>query len=115
MTIDPDSSSYRAVDKFLFADPTEIISNTIIVDKEGANVPQEYSRLADDEIVIDDSCTAAGVPEGQSCVGFRKKMKRSTSVARCTDNNQTVDTFSPGCPFCAFLSPPTRTFYKVGT
>ncbi|CAM9623678.1 unnamed protein product, partial [Ectocarpus sp. 13 AM-2016] len=91
MLIDPDQSSYRVVDKYLFADTTEILANTVIVDKEGVTVPTANSRFADDEIVIEDNCTAAGVPDGLSCVGFRQKQQRSTSVARCTDNNQTVD------------------------
>ncbi|CBN75306.1 conserved unknown protein [Ectocarpus siliculosus] len=91
MLIDLDQSSYRVVDKYLFADTTEILANTVIVDKEGVTVPTAYSRFADDEIVIEDNCTAAGVPDGLSCVGFRQKQQRSTSVARCTDNNQTVD------------------------
>lgn len=34
LLIDPDESSYRAVDKYLFADTTEILANTVIVDKE---------------------------------------------------------------------------------
>lgn len=57
--------------------------------RQGVTVPLAYSRFADDEIVIDDNCTAAGVPDG-SCVGFRQKQQRSGNVARCTDNNQTV-------------------------
>lgn len=91
MEIEPDGSTFRAVDKFLFADPTEILSNTAVVDKDGVTVNAANSRFADDEIIIDDNCTAAGVPEGRSCVGYRKKMQRSTDVARCTDNNQTVN------------------------
>lgn len=88
--VEPDGSSYRVDDKYLFADADEILSNTVIVDKDGSTVPTANSRFADDEIVIDDNCTASGVPEGLSCVGFRQKMQRSTNVARCTDNNQTV-------------------------
>ncbi|CAM9598837.1 unnamed protein product [Scytosiphon promiscuus] len=91
MLVEPDETSFRAVEKYLFADTTEILANTIIVDKEGVTVPTANSRFADDEIVIDDNCTALGVPDGLSCVGFRQKQQRSTSVARCTDNNQTVD------------------------
>lgn len=34
MMIEPDESSYRAVDKYLFADTTEVLANTVIVDKE---------------------------------------------------------------------------------
>lgn len=34
MLIEPDQSSYRVVDKYLFADTTEILANTVIVDKE---------------------------------------------------------------------------------
>ena len=34
LLIDPDEGSYRAVDKYLFADTTEILANTVIVDKE---------------------------------------------------------------------------------
>lgn len=34
MLIDPDQSSFRVVDKYLFADTTEILANTVIVDKE---------------------------------------------------------------------------------
>lgn len=66
-------------------------------------MPLAYSRFADDEIVIDDNCTAAGVPEGSSCVGFRQKQQRSGNVARCSDNNQTVRCgvcgFARGLPF----------------
>lgn len=90
MPTNPESSTYRAVDKPIFADPSEILSNTIIVDKDEVNVLTANSRFADDEIVIDDNCTAAGVPEALSCVGFRQKMQRSASKPRCTDNNQTV-------------------------
>lgn len=90
--IEPDDSAYRVVDKYLFAGADEILSNTAIVDKDGIAVSTAHSRFADDEIVIDDNCTASGVPEGLSCVGFRQKMQRSTSIARCTDNNQTVKT-----------------------
>lgn len=90
MKTEPDSSLYRAVDKYLFAEDTDIMSGTIIVDADGVPVESANSRIADDEIVIDDNCTAAGVPEGRSCVGFRQKMQRSSNVARCTDNNQTV-------------------------
>lgn len=32
--IDPDETSYRVVDKYRFADTTEILANTYIVDKE---------------------------------------------------------------------------------
>ncbi|CAM9416203.1 unnamed protein product [Hapterophycus canaliculatus] len=91
MLIEPDETSFRAVDKYLFADTIEILANTIIVDKEGVTVPTANSRFADDEIVIDDNCTFLGVPDGLSCVGFRQKQQRSASVARCADNNQTVD------------------------
>lgn len=87
--LEADTSSYRAVDKYLFADSTEILSNIVIVNKEGVTVEISNSRFADDEIVIEDNCTAVGVPEG-SCVDFRKKMQRSPNVPRCTDNNQTV-------------------------
>ena len=90
MLIEPDGSSFRAVDKYLFADETEVLSHTAIVDKEGVAVATANSRFADDEIVIDDNCTAAGVPEGLSCVGFRQKLQRCSNVARCVDNNQTV-------------------------
>lgn len=34
MLIEPDETSYRAVDKYLFADTSEILANTVIVDKE---------------------------------------------------------------------------------
>lgn len=34
MMIEPDETSFRAVDKFLFADTTEVLANTVIVDKE---------------------------------------------------------------------------------
>lgn len=34
MLIDPDETSYRAVDKYLFADSTKILADTAIVDKE---------------------------------------------------------------------------------
>lgn len=34
MLIEPDETSYRAVDKYRFADTTEILANTAIVDKE---------------------------------------------------------------------------------
>jgi len=34
MLIDPDETSYRVVDKYPFADTTQILANTIIVDKE---------------------------------------------------------------------------------
>lgn len=84
-----DTSSYRVVDKYLFVDETEILSNTLIVDQHGNTVPDANSRFADDEIVIDNNCTAANMPDA-SCVGYRHKMKRSANVARCTDNNQTV-------------------------
>lgn len=57
---------------------------------QGVAVDIANSRFADDEIVIDDNCTAAGEPEGLSCVGFRQKQQRAANVARCTDNNQTV-------------------------
>lgn len=90
MLVEPDGSSYRAIDKYLFADEAEVLSNTAIVDKEGIAIATANSRFADDEIVIDDSCTAAGVPDGLSCVGFRQKMQRCGKVARCVDNNQTV-------------------------
>ena len=90
MLVEPDDSSYRVVDKYRFADETEVLSNTVIVDKEGTVVPTANSRFADDEIVIDDNCTAAGVPEELSCVGFRQRMQRCGNVARCVDNNQTV-------------------------
>lgn len=63
---------------------------TTVPKQQGVTVPTANSRFADDELVIDDNCTALGVPEGLSCVGFRQKQQRSTSVARCTDNNQTV-------------------------
>lgn len=89
MKIEPDDSSYRVVDKFLYADDTDILSKTVIVDKDGNTVPDANSRFADDETVIDDNCTANGVPES-SCVGFRQKLQRSANVARCTDNNHTV-------------------------
>lgn len=88
---EPDDSSYRAVDKFLFADVDEILANTVIVDKDGVTVSTANSRFADDEIVIDNNCTGSGVPES-SCVGFRQKMQHSDNVARCADNNQTVCT-----------------------
>eukprot|EP00904_Undaria_pinnatifida_P012814 jgi/Undpi1/8663/HiC_scaffold_25.g11128.m1 len=91
MLIEPDGSSFRAVDKYLFADETEVLSHTAIVDKEGVAVATANSRFADDEIVIDDNCTAAGVPEGLSCVGFRQKLQRCSNVARCVDNNQTIN------------------------
>ncbi|CAN0375993.1 unnamed protein product, partial [Pylaiella littoralis] len=91
MLIEPDETSYRAVDKYLFADTSEILANTVIIDKEGVAVDIANSRFADDEVVIDDNCTAAGEPEGLSCVGFRQKQQRAANVARCTDNNQTVD------------------------
>eukprot|EP00752_Nemacystus_decipiens_P006299 g5679.t1 len=91
LLIDPDRTSFRAVDKYRFADTTEVLANTVIVDKEGVEVPLANSRFADDEIVIEENCTAAGEPEGLSCVGFRQKQQRSANVARCMDNNQTVD------------------------
>ena len=53
-------------------------------------MPLANSRFADDEIVIEENCTAAGEPAGLSCVGFRQKQQRSANVARCMDNNQTV-------------------------
>lgn len=34
MLIEPDETSFRAEKKYLFADTTEILANTIIVDKE---------------------------------------------------------------------------------
>lgn len=34
MLIEPDETSYRVVDKYRFADTTQILANTVIVDKE---------------------------------------------------------------------------------
>lgn len=73
------------------AGDTDILTNTVIVDKDGNTVEEANSRFADDEIVIDDNCTASGTPD-DSCVGFRQKLQRSTNVARCADNNQTAST-----------------------
>ncbi|CAM9791198.1 unnamed protein product [Choristocarpus tenellus] len=90
MMSSPDETSYRIVDKTLMADSTEVLANVVIVDKDGVEVDAANSRLADDEIVIDDICTGAGVPHSY-CAGFRQKMQRSSSVPPCLDNNQTVN------------------------
>lgn len=67
-------------------------------------MPLANSRFADDEIVIEENCTAAGEPEGLSCVGFRQKQQRSANVARCMDNNQTVRCIRV-CIWCRPWSP----------
>ncbi|CAN0104914.1 unnamed protein product, partial [Discosporangium mesarthrocarpum] len=95
LKVTPDDTPYRVVEKSEFADPKEILANVLIVDKFGVAVDAANSRIADDEIVIDDNCTASGVPASY-CVGFRQKMQRSSQVARCMDNNQTVDGLA-GC------------------
>lgn len=46
LLIDPDETSYRAVDKYLFAETTEILANAVIVDKEVRERQVEAEKLA---------------------------------------------------------------------
>jgi len=72
----------------------EIMENINIVDATGQVKTLLTSRKADDEIVVDEECVSKHNPHPH-CVGFRKKAKRSTLQAPCTDNNQTVDSMLP--------------------
>ncbi len=68
----------------------EISSNLNRIDGRGKPLPGRNSRIADDEIIIDEKCTARNEPFA-SCAGSRTRQKKFTAVARCMDNNQTVD------------------------
>jgi len=68
----------------------EILSNMILVDEDGNELPYSSSRRADDEEFIDESCRDVRDPY-LHCTGFLIGSRRSRSVAPCWDNNQTVD------------------------
>lgn len=68
----------------------EILSNIILVDEDGNELPYSSSRRADDEEFIDESCRDVRDPY-LHCTGFLIGSRRSKSVAPCWDNNQTVD------------------------
>lgn len=83
-------SNMQVFERRLPAHHNEVLHNIITVDENGVEIPQEYSRRADDHTVIDETCTGFREPYS-SCVQNRLKAVKSSYVPACWDHNQTVD------------------------
>lgn len=78
----------------VIADPEEIAENYNLIDEQRLLLASTYSRLTDDESVIDFECISKKVPHNY-CEGRNYAFKRATQRPRCYDNNNTVQGLAP--------------------
>ncbi|KAJ1446662.1 hypothetical protein M885DRAFT_545625 [Pelagophyceae sp. CCMP2097] len=111
------SQAEKQSDPMLLADADEIFANVDWVDADGADVPLENLRRADDETFIDDACAGvrrglglAGVDKPYTlgangkltktdafthCQGERRGHRAYPTQPACIDNNATVNASAP--------------------
>ncbi len=86
---DRDSSESRVVPKLVHAPLDRRLEGLVLLWEDQTEVVRTYSRFADDETEVDDTCLEKGIPD-EGCIMFRLRQLRSSLPLRCTDNNRTV-------------------------
>ncbi len=90
---DRDSSESRVVPKLVHAPLDHRLEGLVLLWEDQTEVVRSYSRFADDEMEVNDTCLEKGVPD-EACVKFRQRRLCSSLPLRCTDNNRTVSGIS---------------------
>lgn len=83
-------NNFDIFNRRISASPDEVLHNIIVVDEDGAEIPYEHSRRADDNTAIDESCVGFRNPH-TSCIQARLRAVASRYVPSCWDHNYTVD------------------------
>ncbi len=90
---DGDSSESWVVPKLVHAPLDHRLEGLVLLWEDQTEVVRSYSRFADDETEVNDTCLEKGVLD-KACTNFRQRRLRSSLPLRCTDNNRTVSGIS---------------------